>query len=192
MKHVARRLLEVWLVVATFASAAGVARAEDDEGPSPWHLALDAGYGRSRAGFLGLGSVTPEEAHVSQPPAERDHDTVRLSAALGVAGLALEGTATLSLGEQAYVAWAAGVRLETSWDGPLSVAFRFAYVERAGDAPGRGGRVGIGLSVRPFLALALYADASAEATTPTDALRESGTLFAYALSWTGGARVAFR
>ncbi|MCC7542841.1 MAG: hypothetical protein IT379_41885 [Deltaproteobacteria bacterium] len=166
----------------------------DDDGPSPWHLALDAAYGRAHTGFLGVGSfVAPSaDAEVSQPPQPREREIVRVSVALGLAGLALEGGATLSLGQRAYVAWSAGFRLETSWEAPLAVVFRLAFVERTGDAAGRGGRAGLGLAVRPWLPLSLYADASAEATTTPAALRDAGTYVAYALCVTGGARVAFR
>lgn len=190
MTRIARWVVEVAVLTALIGANAGVARADDE--PSPWHLALDAGYGRARVGYLGLANVAPADAPIEQPPQDANLETLRLSAALGLAGLALEGSATISLGQQAYVAWAAGVRLETSWQAALSVAFRIAFVERTGTAPGRGGRIGIGLSLRPVLPVALYADAFAEATTPPAALRDAGTWLAYALVWTGGVRFAFR
>lgn len=180
--------LLVWLAPAERAAA------EPREEPSPWHLALDATVGRTRTGFVGLATLVPDSpgVDVAPPPRHQERDVVRLLAALGLAELALEVGATLSLGQRPYVAWSAGVRIETSWRAPLAVAFRFAFVERAGDAPGRGGRAGIALAIRPFLPVSLYAEATADVTNAPAQLRDEGTLVAYALSATGGIRLSFR
>lgn len=158
--------------------------------PSPWHLDVDLAYGRTRVGFVGMQNVTgcPDGGC---GPAGYDVDTARLSAALGHAGFNLEGSLTAPLAgpSPGYAALSAGLRIDTGWDAVLSLTLRMAYVRRLGDAPGEGGRGGIGINLRPVVGVVLHGGISADVTGVPATMNR--TFFSWSTFVGGGLRLSF-
>jgi len=191
---------------------ASTARADDaDDSPSPWHFDVDVSYGRSEVRFVVPASYagacdavtaapagTPPEALPSPPAAcalpKTSVDVMRGTLGIGHGGLTLEASLVIdrsvfdgnASGSEPYLAWSAGVRLDSSWTSAFALSFRFAYVRRESTGiAGEGGRAGIGLLLRPAPWLVLYAEAAIDATTVPAWMNDGGALFSYT-SWLGG------
>lgn len=172
-------------------SSAAAADTDEDSRPSPLHLDLDFALGVAQVEFPAVALPDDLPVDTGQAPGSRTTEVVRMTAAAGFGGLALEGALTTSLSGGDYLGWSAGLRLESSWDSSVAIAFRVAYVQRI-DVEGEGVRFGIGIVGRPVLALSLYAEAWTEATTIPDGMQMTGALFTYVVSGTAGVRVSFR
>jgi hypothetical protein len=173
-------------------TAVCVSPARADE-PSPWHADIDVAYGRAETAYVSI--PVPEEMCPSATcaPAPVTEPSLRLAIGAGHAGFGLEAgvsAPTSSRGGTPATGFA-GLRADTAWDAPLSVFFRFAYVRRLGGVDGEGGRAGIGITLRPLVGLALYAEAFADATSVPSSMNDVGTLFAWSTFLGGGARFSF-
>jgi hypothetical protein len=205
-------VLAAGLALTVSAARADDVRAEaDDDTPSPWHFDLDVGYGRSEVRFVvpasyagacdavtALPPDTPPEL-IPAPPAacalpNATVDVMRGSIGLGHGGFTLEASLVLDRSvfdgskstAEPYLAWSAGVRLDTSWTSIFALTFRFAYVRRESTGlAGEGGRAGVGLIVRLAPWLVLYGEASIDATTVPSWMSDGGALLSYT-SWLGG------
>lgn len=180
------------VVVALTLTAAFVSAARAEE-PSPWHVDVDMSYGRAQLAYVSI--PVPEEMCPSAgcSPANVTEPGLRLALGAGHAGLGLEVglSAPTDSNGGVPVTGFAGIRADTAWDAPLSVFFRFAYVRRLAGAEGEGGRAGIGITVRPLVGFAVYAEASAEVTSVSSSMNEVGTLFAWSTFVGGGLRLSF-
>jgi len=203
----------VLLQAAATARADAPPRPGQEPPPSPWHFDLDVGYGKSAidfvvpASFAGLCEPVTETPGVPpevppkalpMPPAgctlpKQELSLLRTTLGLGHGGFTFEGsvhTDSRFLGAEGttapYLAWSAGVRLDTSWEGLFALSFRFAYVRReTRGLEGEGGRTSIGTLIRLAPWLVIYGEAAVDLMTVPAALRDAGVLFSYT-SWFGG------
>ena len=191
-------------------------RDEDDES-SPWHVDVDVGYGRSKVRFVVPASfagacepvTTPPEVPPEALPApptgctlpETTVDLLRGTLGVGHGGFTFEGSVQLDrralAGESGgpigpYLAWSAGVRLETSWTGLFALSFRFAYVRReTRGLEGDGGRASIGTLIRLTPWLVVYGEAAIDLTGVPGWMEDGGVLLAYTTWFGGGLRFEF-
>lgn len=203
MRLAPRRLLPPLLALA-IAGPAAAARADDGEGVDApdgipaVRLELGLSAARSVMRFLSTAQVAAgacEAAGVEcSAPASLTAPAVVGTVGLGLGRLTLEGSVAMPTRDQVqHSTWTGGVRIDTSLDAILSVFFRLAYVQRrGGGVPGKGGRLGLGLQVRPGVSwLVLYGEAALQATSVPPPLRDTGTVLAYTTWLGGGARFAF-
>lgn len=187
-----RALLLVALAVALALALVGRARADD--APPMIHIDLDFAVFQTEVDFVDSSDVLAE----CLPPIPCGVDgftttTARASGSIGLGSLNLEGSLSvpLDLPGVELVTWSAGLRIDSSQDGWLSLQLRLAYVGRLGDVEGQGARAGLGLIVRPAWWISLYAEASAEATSVPTTFNDMGALFSYATHLGGGLRLSF-
>lgn len=143
-----------FVVIAAMAVLASTASAER----GPFHVRLSGEYSpMTKVRFLSVGDLagkyaalcTPE-IPACNPPGNRDMQTIRGAGSIGYGIVSAFSEFTYGITGVDYLDLAAGVQLETSYRSAFSVQFRFAYVQRFSDEiPGRGGRVGLGVSVSP-------------------------------------------
>lgn len=158
----------------------------DEEKPARFHLGVDLSLHRADVRFvtpaeIALGCGCGVQAFRSQ--------LVRGTVSIGWAGLALEASFARSPGAPLdFHSWTAGVRLDTSYAAPFSLAFRLAYLRRVGDLVGEGGRASVALQVRIVREFVLYVEGGGEVVdVPSDA----NTLLSYSFFYGGGVRVVF-
>jgi hypothetical protein len=215
LSRAALRALAV-VLAAGLVLAVSTARAdEDDDSPSPWHLDVDVGYGRSEVQFVVPASYagacdavtavpagTPPESIPAAPAAcaipSTSIDLVRTTIGVGHGGFTLEASMMFDrsalddsrsgLGEP-YLAWSAGVRLDSSSTSFFALTFRFAYVRRETTGiAGEGGRASIGILLRLMPSIIVYGEASIDATTVPSWMSDGGALFSYTSWLAGGVR----
>jgi hypothetical protein len=191
------------------ASRAGVAppREPAPSRGSAWHFDVDFGFVRTHARMLvparlagACEASAPAEvtAACSLPDVERDVGRVVVS--LGLGAFAVEAailsdagrTAAARMRSDGYLAWQAGVRFDSSFDGWLFVHFRFAYVRQTTPSlEGDGARAALGLDLRPWGWLTLYGEAGAEILSAPGPMRAAGAPYTWATSLATGSRISF-
>lgn len=158
----------------------------DEEKPERFHLGVDLSWHSADVRFVTPAAIALDcgcgmQAFRSQ--------LVRGTVSIGWAGLALEASFARSPGAPIdFHSWTAGVRLDTSYAAPFSLAFRFAYLRRVGGLEGEGGRASVALQVRIVREFVLYAEGGGELV---DVPEDSDTLLSYSFFYGGGVRVVF-
>lgn len=147
-----------------------------------WHLDIDAAYLRGSVHFAHV--PVPNIACLKVDCRIEGIDQMDVGHAtfgLGYGTLTLEGSLSIPVREAVpYRAFSAGIRLQSSADAVIAVAFRFAYVRSTiRGLDGQGGRAAIAFVIRFHPAFQLYAEGSIEASTVPEALHETGTMLSY-------------
>ena len=180
----ARATILLILLCASPALADDDALGEDK--PARFHLGVDVSWQRAQVRFITPADIAFDCGCGVQ--AFRS-DVVRGTVSIGWAGLALEASFARSPNAPIdFHSWTAGVRLDTSYDAPFSLALRFAYLRRVGDLLGTGGRASVLLQVRVVRQFVLYAEGGGELV---DVPADSDTLLSYAFFYGGGVRMVF-
>ncbi len=166
---------------------------EGDEHPS-FHLDFDLAFGLTNIRFVSPSDVVSALCTEGGAcdPADFSTAVVRGAFAVGWEGMMLEATVEHPLENVALmdsVIWTVGTRVDTAPKGWLSMQVRLAYVRREGALAGEGGRVGLGLLIRPFDFGALYGEATGDITSVPAMMNEGGTLFSYSYYFGGGIRI---
>ena len=81
--------------------------------------------------------------------------------------------------------WTAGLRLDTSYRGTLSLGIRMSYVRRTGSVTGTGGRFGGSLQIRIVRQFVLYGEAGVDVL---DVPENADAVFSYAPFYGAGIR----
>ncbi len=160
-----------------------------------WHLDVDATYLRGSVHYLTVPAPNPQCLVMDCRIAGVDRmDVARATFGIGYGTLTLEGTLAIPVRERApYRALSAGIRLQTSADAVIALAFRFAYVRsEVRGLEGQGGRAALGFVMRFHAGFQLYAEASIEASSVPRSLHETGTLLSYTPLVGAGWRMSLR
>lgn len=160
-----------------------------------WHLDVDATYLRGSVKYLWVPVPNVQCLTMDCRIAGVDRmDVGRLHFGLGYGTLTLEGSMAIPVREAApYRSLSAGIRLQTSADAVMAIAFRFAYVRSTvRGVDGQGGRAGIGLVLNFHAACQIYAEASIEASSVSSSMRETGTMLSYTPLVGAGLRMSLR
>lgn len=177
------------LVVAALAPAVAQARA------TRWHADVDASYTRGSLHFLNVPVLDARCLRADCRVEGIDRmDVARASFGIGYGVLTIEGSVAIPAREPLpYRALSAGVRLQTSADAPIALAFRFAYLRSSvRGLEGQGGRAALAFVMRFDAAFQLYAEGSIEATTVPSELQETGTVLSYVPLVGAGIRMTLR
>ena len=147
-----------------------------------WHADVDMSYMRGSLRFVNVPAYSVQCLEMDCRVLGVDRiDVARATLGLGYGVLTFEGAVAFAAkGGMPYRSFTAGLRLQTSADAPIALAFRFAYVRSCLlGLEGQGGRAAVGLVLRFHHAFQLYAEASIEATTVPAVLQKTGTLMSY-------------
>ena len=184
------------IFLLTFSALLGFSGSAAAQDFSSFHIELDAAYVNQRADFVGMTDVVPicpdgRPAETCRPSV-RTLNMMRGGVSLGLGGVNVEGMiAKPAEGELNFTQLSAGLRLDTSYLSVVSVYFRMHYTVQQGDIEGRGGHLGLGMTIWPWHYTGFYGEAAVDITTVPDTMTQQGTLFSYARYFGGGIRFRF-
>lgn len=179
-------------LASTLVAAPVAADEGDDDSLSPFHVSIDVAWVRAKVRFFSTSDVLPTCFEEVCGPEGFDTAMMRGAIGLGIGGLTLEATMAKAMETDfEHYVWSAGLRLDTSYRGVVSLMIRGAYIERWGEIGGRGGRFGAGLQLRFIRQIVLYAEGSVDITTVSESMGNQGALFSYATYIAVGMRTVF-
>lgn len=157
--------------------------AEDSE-PSPYHIGIDLSWQSIRIRYLTPIAIAAPDCACGM--ADVSSNLLRASLSIGWSGLSLEGSIARAIAtDEPFYVWTAGLRLDTSYRGTLSLGIRMSYVRRTGSVTGTGGRFGGALQIRIVRQFVLYGEAGVDVL---DVPGNADAVFSYAPFYGAGVR----
>lgn len=152
--------------------------------PSPFHMGVDLSWQSLRIRYLTPIALAAPDCACGME--DVTSNLLRASLSLGWSGISLEGSIARAIAaDEPFYVWTAGVRLDTSYRGALSLGIRMSYVKRTGSVTGTGGRFGGSLQIRVVRQFVLYAEAGVDVL---DVPQNDDAVFSYAPFYGAGIR----